>query len=265
MVGWLYNDLPRSAAAVWCRASRAECVAARSQSDGYPRMPNRPPLQRFKSDMPQIPGVSAQTPARTQPGFKPVRLLGFLSALVFCLLLVRWAMLPRVPEASPVAPTPKIDIPPPAADANVALPHATELQPGIASVDEMARPWTSKDFFYKNRLSGENLPAVLVRLPGSANQPASYWAFSVKAPFGNCTLEYVADIEKLRTDYGFRAAKHPMVGNPCSRAVFDPLKMMNIPGGAWVRGAIAQGSDLRPPLGIEIEIRGKQIMAARME
>jgi hypothetical protein len=56
-----------------------------------------------------------------------------------------------------------------------------------------------------------------------------------------------------------------MVGNPCSRSLFDPLKIMNIPGGVWVRGAIAQGSDLRPPLGIELEIRGKDILAARME
>jgi hypothetical protein len=229
-------------------------------------MPDQPPSQRFKTDMPQIPGVSAQTPPRAQPGFKPVRLIGFLAALVFCLLLVRWVMRPRVPEASPAMPTAQIDIPPPAADANAALPHATELQPGIANVDEMVQPWASKDFFYRNRLSGENVPAVLVRLPtGSGSQSASYWAFSLNAPYGNCKLEYVADIEKLRTDYGFRAAKHPMVGNPCSRAVFDPLKMMNIPGGVWVRGAIAQGSDLRPPLGIEIEIHGKQIMAARME
>jgi hypothetical protein len=215
--------------------------------------------------MPQIPGVSTQAP-RTQPGFRPVRLIGFIAALAFCLLLVRWVMRPHVPEASPAAPTPQVDIPPPAPDANAALPHATESQPGIASVDEMAEAWTSKDFFYKNRLSGENVPAVLVRLPaGSGGQPASYWAFSLKAPFGNCNLEYVADIEKLRTEYGFRAAKHPMVGNPCSRTVFDPLKMMNIPGGVWVRGAIAQGSALRPPLGIEVEIRGKQILAARME
>jgi len=46
---------------------------------------------------------------------------------------------------------------------------------------------------------------------------------------------------------------------------FDPLKMMSIPGGVWVRGGIAQGSDLRPPLGIEIEIRNGEILAARME
>jgi len=47
--------------------------------------------------------------------------------------------------------------------------------------------------------------------------------------------------------------------------VYDPLKMMNIPGSVWVRGAIVQGSDLRPPLGIEVEIHDKQILAARME
>jgi hypothetical protein len=100
---------------------------------------------------------------------------------------------------------------------------------------------------------------------GSASSPASYWALSLNAPFGNCRLEYVTNLEKLRTDYDFRAAKHPMVGNPCSRTVYDPLKMMNIPGSVWVRGAIAQGSDLRPPLGIEVEIRDRQILAARME
>lgn len=228
-------------------------------------MPDRPSPPRFKADMPQIPGVPVQ-PTRTQPGFKPVRLMGFLAGLIFLLLCVRWVMRPRTPETSPAGTAAQVEIPPPAADANAALPHATESRPGIATVDEMAEPWASKDFFYKNRLSGENVPAVLLHLPvGAASQPASYWAFSLNAPFGNCKLEYVADIERLRTDYGFRAAKHPMVGNPCSRSVFDPLKMVNIPGGVWVRGAIAQGSDLRPPLGIEVEIRGKQILAARME
>ncbi|HXN53234.1 MAG TPA: hypothetical protein VN943_14985 [Candidatus Acidoferrum sp.] len=227
-------------------------------------MRDQPRSERFKTDMPQIPGVSAQA-ARKQPGFKPVRLIGFLAVLVFSLVCVRWVMRPKAAEAPPVAPTPQIEVPAPA-DASAALPHATESQPGIASLQEMATPWAFKDFLYKNRLSGDNVPAVLVRLPtGSASQPASYWAFSLNAPFGNCRLEYVTDIKKLRTEYGFRAAAHPMVGNPCSRTVYDPLKMMNIPGSVWVRGAIVQGSDLRPPLGIEVEIRDKQILAARME
>jgi hypothetical protein len=228
-------------------------------------MREQPPSERFKTDMPQIPGVSAQK-ARSQSGFKPVRLIGFIAGLVFCLLLVRWVMRPKTPEAAPTAPIPQIEVPAPAADPNTALPHATEAQPGIASVQEMARPWASKEFFYRNRLSGETVPAVLVRLPtGSPSQSASYWAFSVNAPFGNCRLEYVTDLQKLQSDYAFREARHPMVGNPCSRTVFDPLKMMNIPGGVWVRGAIVQGSDLRPPLGIEVEIHDRQILAARME
>jgi len=32
-------------------------------------------------------------------------------------------------------------------------------------------------------------------------------------------------LAKLKSEYGFKSAKHPMVGNPCSRTVFDPLRM----------------------------------------
>jgi len=75
----------------------------------------------------------------------------------------------------------------------------------------------------------------------------------------------MTDLEKLKSDYGFRSAKHPMVGNPCSRTVFDPLKMSNLAGNVFVRGGIVQGSDLRPPLGIEIKVQGKNILAVRTE
>jgi len=228
-------------------------------------MPDQPSSERFKSDTSQVAGISARK-VHAQPGFKPVRLIGSLAALIFLLVCVRALMLPKAPTAPPAAPTPQIEVPAPASDANAALPLATESQPSIASVEEMVTPWASKNFVYKHRVSGENVPAILVRLPtGSAGSPTSYWAFSLNAPFGNCRLEYVTDVKKLRTDYDFRAAKHPMVGNPCSRTVYDPLKMMNIPGSVWVRGAIVQGSDLRPPLGIEVEIHDKQILAARME
>ena len=56
-----------------------------------------------------------------------------------------------------------------------------------------------------------------------------------------------------------------MIGNPCSRTVYDPLKYASISGNALARGAIVQGSDLRPPLGIEVRIKGKDILALRME
>jgi hypothetical protein len=85
------------------------------------------------------------------------------------------------------------------------------------------------------------------------------------APDGNCPLELVTDLQKLKTEYGYQAAKHPMIGNPCTRTIFDPLKMTSLPGNVWVRGGIVQGSDIRPPLGIEIKIEGKDIFAVRKE
>jgi hypothetical protein len=146
------------------------------------------------------------------------------------------------------------------------LPHATEADPGIADEAEMAKPWSSKEFFIRNRLSGEYIAALLIRLPaGSPSQANGYWAFEQKAPYGDCKLEYLTDLEKLKTDYGYSNARHPMVGNPCSRTVFDPLKLTNLPGSVWVRGSIVQGSDLRPPLGIELKVEGKKILAVRTE
>jgi hypothetical protein len=50
-------------------------------------------------------------------------------------------------------------------------------------------------------------------------------------------IRAITDLQKLSSDYKY-AAKHPMVGDPCSRAVFDPLQMADLPGGAWARGAI---------------------------
>jgi hypothetical protein len=130
----------------------------------------------------------------------------------------------------------------------------------------MAKPWSSKQFYIRNGLSGENLPALLVRLPSaSASQASGYWAFSLNSPYGNCQLEYITDLDKLKNEYGFSGAKHPMVGNRCSHTLFDPLKMATLPGNFLVRGAIAQGSDLRPPLAVEIKIQGKDILAVRTE
>lgn len=194
-------------------------------------------------------------------------MVGILLAVLLVVFIgARWLLRPKHAEAPPAEPPPKIEVPSPAPDPNAALPHATEQDPGIATVVELAQPWSSKQFFMRNGLTGENVPALLIRLPGgSAAQESGYWAFSLNAPYGNCQIEYVTDIEKLKNDYDFQAAKHPMVGNPCNRTVFDPLKLTNLPGNVWVRGAIVQGSDLRPPLGIELKIKGKSIQAIRME
>jgi hypothetical protein len=223
---------------------------------------------KFKAAMPNIPGVSSG-PART-PQFAQnpaVRLVaGLLIVLVLCFAAARWLRHSKRTEAvAPTAPA-QIEVPAPAADSVPAIPRATASNPEIATVTEMAKPWTSKEFSFVDHFSSESSPALLIRLPsGSASQPEGYWALSMKAPYGSCRLEYVADVAKLREQYEFNGARHPMVGDPCSRTVFDPLKMSNIPPDIWVRGSIAQGSDLRPPLGIEIQIRGKEILAVKME
>ena len=230
-------------------------------------MTDQPPSDRFKSEMPQIPGVSGPgSRATTAPNPAVKLVLGLLAVLLVVFLGARWALRPKHAAPQSVEQQPQIEVPSPAPDPSTLLPHATDADPGIASVAEMAKPWSSKEFFIRNRLSGENISGLLVRLPtGSPSQSTGYWAFAQKAPFGDCQLEYVTDLSKLRNDYGFRAARHPMVVNPCSRTVYDPLKLSNLPGSVWARGAIVQGSDLRPPLGIEIKVEGKKILAVRAE
>ena len=132
------------------------------------------------------------------------------------------------------------------------------------TIGELARPWSSKRFFFRSLTLSRYVPAVIVRLPGSAAQSNSYWAFSLEAPFDRCQFEYIADVAKLSSDYGFEAA-HPMVVNPCSHAVFDPLQLKELPGNIFVRGAIVQGSDPRPPYGIEVKVTANQIHALALE
>jgi hypothetical protein len=136
---------------------------------------------------------------------------------------------------------------------------------GVATVQELAEPWSSKTFIFHRPETKEDISSIVIRLPGSApDQAGSYWAFSLQPLFGHCQLEYITDLQKLSSDYRFQA-KHPMVGDPCSRAVFDPLRMADLPSGDWARGAIVKGYGFRPPLGIEIRIQRDQLVAAKME
>ena len=229
-------------------------------------MTEQPSPERFKADMPEIPGVSAAT-RRPRPATSILPLIVGLAVLGLGLFLaVRWLSRSRPEQASRTQPAPQIEVPPPAPDPNSLLPHADEAHPAIADISDLAKPWSSLDFFVRNRPSGENIPATIVRLPtGSASTLSGYFAYSRKAPYGDCKLEYVTDLDRLRTEYGYRSANHPLVGNPCSRTLYDPLRTVNLPGNVWIRGAIVQGSDIRPPLGVEIKIQGKQILAIRSE
>ena len=231
-------------------------------ADQSPAPPSAPD-DRFKTEMPTIPGVAggAKPPSNAAA---PLKIVGGLVAVLVVIVAAgsvlshsRRNATQTVDNSSLVdTPTPDLGNPPP----------TPPLMRGIATVDRMAKPWSATTFDYRDGLSGEKVPALLLRLPGgSASQPAGYWAFALKSAYGNCQLELVSDLAKLRGEYGYAAARHPMVGNPCSHTVFDPTKITNLPGNVWVRGAIVQGSDLRPPLGIEVKIEGKDIFAVRME
>jgi len=221
---------------------------------------------RFKADMPQIPGVSPGPPRspRSNPLFPLIA--GVVVFGLVLLLAVRWFARSRPVQPVRVEPAPQIEVPPPPPDPATLMPHTDEAHPAIADIADLSKPWSSVDFFFLNPATGESIPATIVRLPsGSPSVPAGYWAFSRKAPYGSCQLEYIRDLNALRKDYDFRAANHPLVGNPCSRTLYDPLKTFSLPGNVWIRGAIVQGSDVRPPLGVEIQIQGKQILAIRSE
>ncbi|PYT53834.1 MAG: hypothetical protein DMG46_23410 [Acidobacteria bacterium] len=152
-------------------------------------MTDQPPSDRFKSEMPQIPGVSGPgSRATTAPNPAVKLVLGLLAVLLVVFLGARWALRPKHAAPQSVEQQPQIEVPSPAPDPSTLLPHATDADPGIASVAEMAKPWSSKEFFIRNRLSGENISGLLVRLPtGSPSQSTGYWAFAQKAPFGDCT------------------------------------------------------------------------------
>ncbi len=216
--------------------------------------------------MPQIPGVTSPPPR--SPRFNALfpLILGVLALGLVLLLAVRWYFHSRPAEPDRVEPAPQIEVPPPPPEPSSLLPHADEANPVIANVADLAKPWSSADFFIRGFTTGENVPATVIRLPtGSATAPSGYWAFSRKAAYGDCQLEYIRDLDKLRRDYDYRHADHPLVGNPCSRTLYDPLRTVNLPGNIWIRGAIVQGSDIRPPLGVQIKIQGKQILAIRTE
>jgi serine/threonine protein kinase len=143
-------------------------------------------------------------------------------------------------------------------------PYVTQSNSEVATVSELAQPWSSKRFFFRSLTLSKYVPALIIRLPGPVSESKSYWAISLEAPFSQCQFAYIDNVAKLSSEYGFEAA-HPMVVNPCSRAIFDPLQLKELPGNILVRGAIVQGNDLRPPYGIELRVSGNEIHAVAME
>jgi len=227
---------------------------------------------RFKPSMPRIPGVSdnpgePEIESRASVGNPTARLAVRLGvALVLGALVAWWALRPAGPAPGTTSETPPASSPylPAAVPAPVGgTPAYGSVE--AASLQELAQPWSSKKFLFHKQSSGENIPAIVVRLPGGqSGRSASFWAFSLQAPFGRCELEYVTDLARLAREYGYQA-RHPMVTDACNGAIYDPLRLGTLPGGAWARGEVVQGAGIRPPVAIEVRVQGKQVVALRIE
>jgi hypothetical protein len=243
-------------------------------------MPDVKKLDPFKPQQPSIPGVerppqlstpeaSAAPPPpppkeiaapQASHAAQPKIILIVLGAVVAVVLvggLILWGKVSssKVTPVSADTTTPA-EAPPPAP----AAPSEPTGPGPIATVAELAKPWASKHFQYRNFVSGQLEPAVVVHLPHG-----EYWGFSLIEPFGTCQLEFVTDLDKLKAEYGYRA-EHPMVGDPCNHTVYDLLRYG---GGAssddLVRGVIVQGNGIRPPMAIEIKLQGNSVVAGRSE
>lgn len=230
-------------------------------------MPDEKKIDPFKPNQPAIPGVSAApksggdaaaAPAAKNPYAKGLPTWIVLSlAGVLCVIIVGLWWTRRVP--------PEQAAPAPAADTSAVTTAPTKpvenlpVGPGdVASTDELAAAWSSKRFLFRNPMANETLPAVVVHLPNGV-----YWGFSLREPFGTCDMEYVTDLKKLQTNYNFHT-DHPMVVDPCNRAVFDLMKYGSGPNGL-VRGEIVSGAAVRPPVAIEMRAQDRKVVAVRME
>jgi len=220
--------------------------------------------------MPQVPGVpqnqSAQSalPAMEElPPTLAARAIGPIAALLVLGALGLWLFLraPHPAPATPAAVSGAASGPASASPGGAPSPQGPVV---VATLDELAAPWSSKAFTFHKRLTDEAVAALAVRLPGQAGSAASYWAFSLEEPFGKCQLEFVTDLSKISSQYGYQA-RHPLVADPCNNTLYDPLRLGNLPSGAWARGAVIQGLGIRPPIAIELRLQGNQLVATQIE
>lgn len=233
----------------------------------------------FKPADPTIPGVTGN-PARSRPAPQPPRVVlpqsirpatpSMLSAvspqmwmgiaaIVIVLIALGMYSRKRPAPASEVqtaaVPDPTDLRPSQPAQATANLP----LGPGpIATTAELSKTWSSKRFLFRAPQTADDVPAMVVKLPGDV-----LWAISMRAPFGTCDLEYVTNMQKLASEYQL-TANHPMVADSCSHTVYDLTRYGSGPNGV-VRGAIVKGEGIRPPIAVEVRARGKEVVATRIE
>lgn len=243
-------------------------VTKESVRPGGPEVPG----VRFQSTMPEIPGVArGDAPGQSQrlPSkyLTPIVVGGLLAVGVIAFLLLRGfsSGAPQSAASSVTTPSAQEQVPSAAPADLPPAPSTSAARNEIGTLEEFAHPWAAKKFSYSFLVAHDRSPAIAIRLPnGDGRSAASYWAILLKAPYGKCDLEFVPDPKEVERRFGF-AATHPMVVDPCSGTIYDPLRTGTLPNGAWARGEIVQGSGFRPPLLVELSVVNGHLVAIRAE
>jgi hypothetical protein len=231
-------------------------------------------FDRFKPAKPKVPGaepVQPLAPASAGARRLPMPILAGGGAVVLLLIVFTvWLALRPAPEAAPIVAAPAAGSVAPASTlpgspAATGSPMVIPIAPGeIATVQELSKPWAAKKFIFRKPLINERVNAVVVRLPiGSPRSGQGYWAFATGLLNQQCELEFVTDLARLAREFDFRAS-HPMVADPCTRRVYDPLQLGEV-AGALIRGEVVSGPTGRPPLAILIRVEGNFVIAAQIE
>lgn len=230
-----------------------------------PAIPGVPAAEKSEKAAHQQPAPSYATSKAQQPEGREARAKMIGVGVGIAVVLLAGMVFLRSSHDSPA----KSDSDPLAESAAPAPAPAVKTEPAekllvgpgpVATTAELAKPWSSREFLFSSPLANGPVPAMVVRLPGG-----DLWGFSLREPFGECQLQYVTDLNALEANYGFHA-EHPMVVNPCTRAVYDLMRYGGgAPNGGLVRGDIVQGTGVRPPLAIEMQTSGKDIVAVRSE
>jgi hypothetical protein len=215
--------------------------------------------RKIAPEMPRIPGVTQERP---RPAFQLKPLLAVILATLICAAgFAVWVLRRRQADLRSAVPAEAAmpqDFP------NASSPMDSDSEPNtIGTLYELAAPWSSKKFFFVDPNTHEGIPAIVIHLPGSPAQP-SFWAFSLKNQFSPCQLQYVTDLTAISQHFAY-PAEHPMVVSDCEGILYDPLKMATLSDGAWVRGEIVRGGGIRPPISIQVEVHGRNVVAKRIE
>src|SRR5271168_2735817 len=135
----------------------------------------------FNPPQPTIPGVSkppapdATQSAATQSGAtqsSPAQSAGLptwitlsiAGALILVIVGVWWSRRTPAEEITPVQTT---DLPAAAAAAPSTPASNLPVAPGeVATTDELASTWAAKKFLFHSNVNGEQIPAMIVHLPG---------------------------------------------------------------------------------------------------